>query len=100
MYRPAGPTSVTVPPLVDGRLGYEYAIPLTTRRASRRPFENTMRHNARHQRAQVLSMFLASVPTHRRLSSQKGAVLRGDLLQATDQKTVASANVKFQSAKC
>src|SRR5260221_6291856 len=35
MYRPAGPTSVTVPPLVDGRLGYEYAIPLTTSRASR-----------------------------------------------------------------
>jgi hypothetical protein len=59
-----------------------------------------MRHNARHQRAQVLSMFLASVPKLRRPSSQKGAVFRADLLQAADWKTVASANVKFQSAKC
>jgi hypothetical protein len=38
---------------------------------SRRPCETIMRHNARQERAQVLSTFLASVPKLRGLSSQR-----------------------------
>jgi hypothetical protein len=51
------------------------SITLATTRASRvpTPSETTMRHNARQQRAQVLSMSLASVPKLRGLLIAKNA---------------------------
>ena len=62
----------------------EASCRVDTRRAFSRPGEDTMRHNARHQRTLVLSMFLASVPKLRWLSSQKMPDFRADLLEATD----------------
>jgi hypothetical protein len=47
------------------------------------PGETVMRHNARQQRTLVLSMFLASVPKLRRLSSQDRAVFQADSETAT-----------------
>jgi len=62
--------------------------------------KNATRHNARHWRAQEFRTIFTSVPKLFQLYVRNRQCLPVILKHATVQKTVASANVKFQSAKC
>lgn len=59
-----------------------------------------MEHNARHRRAQEFQTIFTSVPKRPRLRARNLQCFQGSLKHATVRKTAASANVKFQSAKC
>jgi hypothetical protein len=68
---------------------------------ARRGFDqDATRHNAPHRRAEGFRAFFTSVPKRSRLHARNRRCFPGTLKHATVRKTVASANVKFRSAKC
>jgi len=65
------------------------------------PFsKNATWHNARHRHAQEFRAIFTSVPKRFQLQVRNRQCFRVILKDATVRKTVASANIKFQSAKC